>query len=228
MRKIIILACSVIVLASCGTSGKKANLKSQSDSFAYVFGANTGRILNNFKVKELNWDVFKASVEEVMKNGDSNLLISKDMENKVAMTYLNKVKYGENLTKGQEFIKKVEGQGYKKAGMGIYFKEISKGNGIKPQITDTVLVNYTGKYIDGKVFDSSNGKSPLKTSLNGGAIPGFLEALSMMEVGSKAEVVIPYQLAYGESGNQNPYTGEMSIEPFQTLVFELEIVDIVK
>ena len=56
----------------------------------------------------------------------------------------------------------------------------------------------------------------------------FLEALSMMEVGSKAEVVIPYQLAYGESGNQNPYTGEMSIEPFQTLVFELEIVDIVK
>jgi FKBP-type peptidyl-prolyl cis-trans isomerase len=64
--------------------------------------------------------------------------------------------------------------------------------------------------------------------LNGGAIPGFLKALTMMEEGTKLEVIIPYELAYGSQGNQNPYTGEMSIEPFQTLIFELELVSIAK
>lgn len=229
MKKILIIACTAILLASCGSgSSKKISLKTERDSFAYVFGANTGRILNNFKIKELNWDIFRACVEDVMKNGDSNLLISKDVENKVAMAYLNKVRFGENKSKGEEFIKKNKDKGYTKTPMGAYIKELAKGTGVKPSLTDTVLVNYTGKYIDGKVFDSSTGRAPLKTALNGGAIPGFLEALSLMEVGSKAEVIIPYNLAYGEAGNQNPYTGEMSIEPFQTLIFELEIVEIKK
>lgn len=227
MKNIFILAIVAITVASCNSSSKGSKtMTNQADSFAYVFGANTGRILNNFKVKEINWEIFKSAIEDVMKNGDSNLLIPKDMENQIAMTYLNEVKYGENKTKGAEYIKNNE-KNYNKVD-GIYVKEIAKGNGIKPQITDTVMVHYTGKYIDGKEFDSSIGRTPLKTALNGGAIPGFLKALSMMEEGSKIEVIIPYELAYGSQGNQNPYTGEMSIEPFQTLIFQLELVSIQK
>ncbi len=227
MKNILILAIVAITIASCNSSSSGSKtMTNQADSFAYVFGANTGRILNNFKVKEINWDIFRSAVESVMKNGDTNLLIPKEMENQIAMTYLNEVKYGENKTKGAEYIKN-NAKSYKSVD-GIYVKEIAKGNGVKPQITDTVMVHYTGKYTDGKVFDSSIGRSPLKTALNGGAIPGFLKALTMMEEGTKLEVIIPYELAYGSQGNQNPYTGEMSIEPFQTLIFELELVSIAK
>jgi FKBP-type peptidyl-prolyl cis-trans isomerase FklB len=231
MKKLLIIAITAFTLASCGTSstgGKKIAMKNEADSFAYVFGANTGRILKNFKVTEINWDIFKACVEDVMKNGDSNLLISKEMENEIAMNYLNEIKYGENKTKGIEYIKKREKDGFAKNASGLLYKEVAKGNGIKPLITDTVFVHYTGKYVDGTVFDSSKDRTPLKTALNGGAIPGFLEAISLMEVGSKAEVIIPYEIAYGKQGNQNPYTGEMTIEPYQTLIFELELVDIKK
>jgi FKBP-type peptidyl-prolyl cis-trans isomerase FklB len=116
--------------------------------------------------------------------------------------------------------------GYTVTPSGLLFKSISKGTGVKPSITDTVYVHYTGKFIDGKLFDSSIGKEPLKTAMNGGAVKGFLEALSMLDVGAKAEVVIPYELAYGKQGMQNPYSGEMMMEPYKTLIFELELVSI--
>jgi FKBP-type peptidyl-prolyl cis-trans isomerase FklB len=229
MKNTLIILITVIVMASCGSkTGGKITMKNEADSFAYVFGANTGRILNNFKVKEINWDIFRACVEDVMKNGDSNLLISKELENEIAMNYLNEIKYGENKIKGAEYMSKREKDGFTKTTSGILFKELAKGNGVKPLITDTVFVHYTGKFTDGTTFDSSIGRSPLKTALNGGAIPGFLEAISMMELGSKAEVIIPYNLAYGKQGNQNPYTGEMTMEPYKTLTFELELVEIQK
>jgi FKBP-type peptidyl-prolyl cis-trans isomerase FklB len=108
------------------------------------------------------------------------------------------------------------------------FKQIKAGNGIKPTLTDTVLITYTGKYVDGTVFDSNVGKETFKTSLNGGAIPGFLEALTLMEEGSEAEVIIPYDIAYGKNGSRNPYSGDMRIEPYKTLVFTLKIDSIQK
>ncbi len=101
-----------------------------------------------------------------------------------------------------------------------------KGKGIKPSITDSVYVHYTGKFIDGKVFDTSIGKDPLLTAMNGGVVAGFLEALNLMEVGSKFEVILPYDLAYGKQGMQNPYSGEMMMKPYQTLIFEIELVSI--
>lgn len=231
MKQIILIVLAVVTLSACNNTAKsgKVKLANQKDSFAYAFGANTGRILKTYNVKELNWDVFKAVVEQVMKNGDSNLLIDKDMEREVAMAYLTECKYGEERKKGEEFIAKMKKQGgYTVTPSGLLFKSISKGTGVKPLITDTVFVHYTGKFIDGKLFDSSVGKEPLKTAMNGGAVKGFLEALSMLDVGAKAEVVIPYELAYGKQGMQNPYSGEMMMEPYKTLIFEMELVSIKK
>lgn len=232
MKQIILIVLAVLFMTACNNKAKsgKVKLANQKDSFAYAFGANTGRILSKYNVKELNWEVFKAAVEQVMEKGDSNLLLSQDLEREVAMTYLTECKYGEARKKGEEFIAKMKKQGgYTVTPSGLLFKSIAKGTGVKPSIVDTVFVHYTGKFIDGKIFDSSvDKKEPLKTAMNSGAVKGFLEALSLMDVGSKAEVVIPYELAYGKQGMQNPYTGEMMMEPYQTLIFELELVSIKK
>lgn len=231
MKQIILIVLAVITITACNNKEKagKVKLTNQKDSFAYAFGANTGRILRNYNVKELNWEVFKACVEQVMQNGDSNLLIDKELEREVAMSYLTECKYGEERKKGEEFIAKMKKEGgYTASPSGLLFKSLAKGTGVKPLITDTVYVHYTGKFIDGKVFDSSIGKEPLKTAMNGGAVKGFLEALEMMEVGSKCEVVLPYDLAYGKQGMQNPYSGEMMMEPYKTLIFEMELVSIKK
>ncbi|MES2617803.1 MAG: FKBP-type peptidyl-prolyl cis-trans isomerase [Bacteroidota bacterium] len=232
MRQILVIAIAVITLAACSnkSANKKIKLTSQKDSFAYAFGANTGRILRTYNVKELNWEVFKACVENVMKNGDSNLLIGKDLEREVAMNYLTECKYGDLRKKGEDFIAKAKKEGgYTVTPSGLLFKSTGKGTGIKPLLTDTVYVHYTGKFIDGKIFDSSIERNePMKTAMNSGAVQGFLEALSMMDVGSKAEVILPYHLAYGKQGMQNPYTGEMMMEPYTTLTFQLELVSIKK
>jgi FKBP-type peptidyl-prolyl cis-trans isomerase FklB len=233
MKQIILIVLAVFTLAACNDKKAKkgkVKLSNQNDSFSYAFGANTGRILKNYNVKEINWEVFKACVEQVMKNGDSNLLIDKELEREVAMNYLTECKYGEAKKKGEEFIAKMKKEGgYTVTPSGLLFKSVAKGTGVKPLMTDTVFVHYTGRFIDGKVFDSSiERKDPLKTAMNSGAVKGFLEALSMMDVGSKAEVIIPYDLAYGKQGMQNPYSGEMMMEPYQTLIFDLELVSIKK
>jgi FKBP-type peptidyl-prolyl cis-trans isomerase len=89
-----------------------------------------------------------------------------------------------------------------------------------PARTDRVRVHYTGKLIDGTVFDSSVARGePAEFPVNG-VIPGWIEALTLMPVGSKWELTIPQELAYGERG------AGASIPPFSTLVFEVELLEI--
>ncbi|MDU5724926.1 MAG: FKBP-type peptidyl-prolyl cis-trans isomerase [Haemophilus parainfluenzae] len=97
---------------------------------------------------------------------------------------------------------------------------LTEGNGNKPAATDKVRVHYTGTLPDGTVFDSSVARgTPAEFPVNG-VIRGWVEALQMMPVGSKWKLTIPYELAYGERG------AGASIPPFSTLVFEVELLDI--
>ena len=110
---------------------------------------------------------------------------------------------------------------------GLQYKIITKGNGPVPADTSKVSVNYKGTLIDGTEFDSSykrkdkNGKSKPATFRANQVIKGWTEALTMMPVGSKWELYIPYDLAYGSRN-----TGK--IKPFSTLVFEVELLGIEK
>jgi len=134
---------------------------------------------------------------------------------------------------------KIEGEKNKKAGLdyleknkankdvvalasGLQYKIIKDGTGAMPKETDTVKVNYVGKLIDGTEFDSSikNGQ-PAVFPLNG-VIQGWQEALKLMKTGSKWEVYIPSDLAYGDQGMQG------AIPPGSTLIFEVEFLEIVK
>ena len=95
-----------------------------------------------------------------------------------------------------------------------------EGNGNVPSATDTVRVHYTGTLPDGTVFDSSVARGqPAEFPVNG-VIKGWIEALSMMPVGSKWRLAIPHELAYGERG------AGAAIPPFSPLVFEVELLDI--
>ena len=101
---------------------------------------------------------------------------------------------------------------------GLEYQVLVAGTGPKPSLTDTVTTHYTGTLIDGTVFDSSVERgSPASFPVNG-VIPGWVEALQMMPVGSKWRIVVPPELAYKERGAGN------RIGPNEALIFEVELI----
>lgn len=105
---------------------------------------------------------------------------------------------------------------------GLQYKEVVAGEGDTPAENDTVTVHYKGMLVDGTVFDSSYDRGQPATFPVNGVIPGWIEALQLMNVGDKFELVIPSDLAYGPGG-----TGPV-IGPNSTLVFEVELLEIAK
>ncbi|AKJ41045.1 FKBP-type peptidyl-prolyl cis-trans isomerase [Pragia fontium] len=103
---------------------------------------------------------------------------------------------------------------------GLQFEVLTQGEGSIPARQDRVRVHYTGSLIDGTVFDSSVKRGEPAEFPVSGVIPGWIEALTLMPVGSKWKLTIPHNLAYGERG------AGASIPPFSTLVFEVELLDI--
>jgi FKBP-type peptidyl-prolyl cis-trans isomerase FklB len=129
-------------------------------------------------------------------------------------------KYGDNKKKNEEFL----AENGKKEGVvtlpsGVQYKIIKEGNGEQPADTSTVVVNYEGKLIDGKVFDSSYERGEATSFAVGGVIEGWKEALKLMPKGSEWELYIPQEKAYGSRDMGN-------IPPFSTLIFKVELVDI--
>lgn len=131
--------------------------------------------------------------------------------------------FGANRKAGEQFLKEnAQKTGVVTLPSGLQYKELVKGTGETPKSTDKVLVNYEGKLVDGKVFDASSkhGQKPASFRANQ-VIQGWTEALTRMPVGSKWEIYIPYQLAYGDRD-----MGE--IKPFSALIFTIELVGIEK
>ena len=125
---------------------------------------------------------------------------------------------------GEQFMaENAKKPGVKVLPSGLQYKVIKEGHGEVPKSTDEVEVIYEGKLINGKVFDSTEKHGSKTDKFNAGSlIKGWTEALTTMPVGSKWELYIPYQLAYGERGAGG------DIPPYSPLVFTLELVDIVK
>ncbi|CAO97994.1 FkbP-type peptidyl-prolyl cis-trans isomerase [Erwinia tasmaniensis Et1/99] len=122
---------------------------------------------------------------------------------------------------GQKFLEEnAQREGVSSTESGLQFSVLTQGEGAIPSRQDRVRVHYTGKLIDGSVFDSSVQRGEPAEFPVSGVIPGWIEALTLMPVGSKWQLVIPHGLAYGERG------AGASIPPFSTLVFEVELLDI--
>lgn len=129
--------------------------------------------------------------------------------------------YGENRRKGEAFLaaNKTK-EGVVTTASGLQYKVVVKGEGATPKRTDKVKVNYEGRLVDGTVFDSSakHGDKPASFRVSG-VVKGWTEALCMMSVGSKWELYIPYNLAYGDRKTGN-------IDPYSALIFDIELVGI--
>ena len=159
-------------------------------------------------------------------NGDASLLSPAEMQavieafQKEMQEKANEVKNG-NADKGIQFLEdNLSTEGVKVLESGLQYIVINQGDGEKPKATDTVDVHYEGTLINGTVFDSSIKRGEPATFPVNGVIPGWQEALQLMEVGTKWKVFIPSTLAYGEQGAGG------AIGPNETLIFEMELLAI--
>ena len=124
-----------------------------------------------------------------------------------------------NKAEGESFLaENKKKEGIKILPSGLQYKVIKAGTGKKPKSTDTVTVHYRGTLIDGTEFDSSYKRGQIVSFPVSGVIPGWTEALQLMEAGAKWQLFIPPNLAYGERGAGG------AIGPNTTLIFEVELV----
>ena len=131
-------------------------------------------------------------------------------------------KYGKNKKVNEQFMAaNAKKPGVQKLANGVQYKVVKAGKGVVPTKNDMVSVNYTGRTIDGKVFDTTQGKQPAQMPV-GQVIPGFTEALTHMPVGSTWEVYIPASQAYGAN------SPSADIKPFSALIFTVELLSVEK
>jgi len=221
------LLLGITLIAARAHAGEPFQLTSQNDMLNYSIGVETGRNLKKQGI-EVNLDIMLRGMKDGL-SGEKPLLPEKalrkimndlqvELRRTQAQTMRNRAE--DNKKKGEAFLAANKG----KAGVvtlpsGLQYRIIKEGNGPKPQDTDIVLCNYRGTFLDGSEFDSSQDGAPAKFTMQT-VVPGFREALKLMPTGSKWQVFIPSQLAYGQRG------AGKDIGPNETLIFEMELVSI--
>lgn len=227
--KALLIALVGIALVACQTSADdKTVLKNEKDKISYSIGINIG---TNFKNQSIDVDVdaLVKGIKDAI-SGNKTLLSEKEVqETLTAFQNDMRTKQAErakamaekNKKEGETFLtENKKKEGIKTTANGLQYKIIKEGSGKKPKSTDTVTVHYRGTTIDGTEFDSSYKRGePTSFPINE-VIPGWTEALQLMPVGSKWQIFIPSNLAYGERG-AGPQIG-----PNATLLFEVELISI--
>jgi len=219
---------SVLILISLFLVGATFTLKSQDmtqeEKNSYAIGANIGGDLKNAGI-ELNFEAFKQGVMDALKG--ENKFTMEEMQaafENIQKTLEAKQNVGSEIEKerGKQFLaENKKREGVKETESGLQYEVIVMGDGPKPAATDQVKVHYTGKTLEGEIFDSSVQRGePITFGLNQ-VIKGWTEGLQLMPVGSKFMFYIPSDLAYGDRGA----AGGM-IKPGATLIFEVELLDI--
>jgi len=212
--------------ALAGDSGPDSEKRKVSYSLGYQIGTNLKR-----QSVDVDLDMFRQGVKDALTGDDMLMTVE---EQRQVMTAYSKKHMGEREAKQKETAKKNKeiGRGFLGANKGnpgvvvlrsgLQYKVIREGKGPKPLSTDTVKTHYKGTLIDGTVFDSSYARGEPASFPVNGVIRGWTEALQLMNVGSKWLLFIPSDLAYGDKG-----AGD-KIEPGATLLFDVELLEIVK
>jgi FKBP-type peptidyl-prolyl cis-trans isomerases 1 len=220
---IIITAVAFSLATRAIAEDKPPQLKELKDRASYAIGLNVGFTMKNQNV-DLNQDAFMAGFKDALSPGktpalneqqvrETMMAFEKDMQQKQ-----NEVAQ-KNSADAQKFLNDNKSkEGVKSTASGLQYKVMKDGSGAQPKATDVVTVNYRGTLIDGTEFDSSYKRGQPLTISASGVIPGWTEALQLMKVGSKYQLFIPPNLAYGPNGQRN-------IPPNSLLIFEVELMD---
>lgn len=194
---------------------------------SYGIGLQIGQQLKASQLDDLNLEALKQGIADVMQDKAPTIELTELQEAMDVMHERTQAKQKEKAKllakEGELFlVENAKKAGVKTTDSGLQYEVLTEGTGEKPNATDKVRVHYVGTLTDGTVFDSSVARGePAEFPLNA-VIRGWTEGLQLMPVGSKYRFTIPYQLAYGEQGAGN------AIPPFSTLVFEVELLDIIK
>lgn len=210
----------------------KSDLNTQMDSVSYAIGMDVG---NNFKKQmvEIEPDAFFKGIKDALADslGDSLMtdteiqatLSSYQMELMQKQQAKRTESAEKNKTEGEKFLEENKTkENVQVTDSGLQYIVEKEGTGTSPDENDQVKVNYEGKLLNGKVFDSSYQRGEPATFVVNQVIPGWTEALQKMKVGGKWKIFIPSDLAYGERGAGNV------IEPNSVLVFDVELLDVTK
>jgi len=238
--KFLFLSAIVISLASCNNQASTLkSLDSEIDSVSYALGLDMG-IKINVNFENINQDAYVQG----LKNGidSTNMLLdSKDL-NTVINAYFQKLQqrkmkeqqeaaakkaetdFAESKAAGEKFLEENKSKdGVVTTESGLQYIVMNEGSGEKPSATSKVKVHYHGTLVDGTIFDSSVDRGTPSEFFANQVIKGWTEGLQLMSVGSKYKFFIPQELGYGAT----PRAGG-KIKPFDVLVFEVELLEIVK
>jgi FKBP-type peptidyl-prolyl cis-trans isomerase FklB len=228
MRRLAMAMCGVVALSGASFAADAPELKTDKEKISYSIGMDIGGNLRRGSV-EVDPDLLAKGLKDSYGGGKTILTedqarqaladFQKTLMAKQAETM--KVLSEKNKADGEKFLaENAKKEGVKVLPSGLQYKEITPGTGKSPKTADTVTTHYKGTLIDGTEFDSSYKRGQPATFPVSGVIPGWTEALQLMKEGSKWQLFVPSNLAYGEKG-----AGQV-IGPNATLIFEVELLTV--
>ena len=219
------LVALLLISGACSNKGvENLKLENQDDSLSYAIGVDIySKIRTEFDIDPLY--MAKGMIDA--KEGNS-IFLDAAAAGYIMITMQQRQEkqleeqYKDYLTENKEFLEKnKEEEGVITTESGLQYKVLEMGDGPKPGLRDTVLVHYTGKLINDTIFDSSFQRGEPAQFKPSTLIKGWAEGLQLMPEGSKFMFYIPYELGYGTQG------AGQSIKPFSTLIFEVELLDVI-
>lgn len=202
---------------------KLQKIKTIMDKLSYALGLSMGQNFKGSGIQNINADDFADALRAVYEDKEKKM--SYDEAKKVVQDFFTELEANAgamNEELGKKFLEQnAQQEGVKVTESGLQYLVLKKGNGVKPGPEDAVTVHYTGRLIDGTVFDSSVERGEPATFAVGQVIPGWVEGLQLMSEGAAWRLFIPSNLAYGPHG-----TGP--IQPNSTLIFDVQLIKVNK
>ena len=225
----VVVVFSIVLVANTVFASETSELKTPKEKVSYAIGMEMGNSLKKNGV-DVNPDLLTKAIKDVLTGQKTQLT---DQEAGAVLTDLQKEMQGKrqekmkalgekNKNEGETFLaENMKKDGVKTLPSGLQYKVITEGKGKSPNATDTVTVQYTGRLVDGTEFDSSYKRGQAATFAVNGVVKGWTEALQLMKEGSKWQLFLPSNLAYGEAGTTGGPIG-----PNAVLIFDVELVSV--
>lgn len=197
--------------------------KTDDEKVLYAMGIVMGRNLAGLELSAADLDMLKIGMTDEALGKDKKVSLEEygPKIQAFAQARAGAVAAKEKVASEAYLAKAAADKGAQKKPSGLIYTEIAAGTGPNPVPSDTVKVHYTGKLVDGTVFDSSVQRGQPAEFTLGGVIPCWQEGVQLMKKGGKAQLVCPSALAYGDAGSAP------KIKPGATLIFDVELLDIV-